>query len=362
MTNIEWAEKTWNPIVGCTVESKGCTNCYAMQMAGRLEKMNPHGQSGYQNPYHGTTKCVNGKAVWTGKIGIAPEKTLTAPLRRRKPTDYFVNSMGDLFHPNVPDTEIDKVFAVMALCPQHTFKVLTKHPERMRAYLTDDATPNRIWAQVRALPLNHKHDHSGVVDALINMPLPNVWLGTSVEDQATADARIPHLLATPAAKRFISAEPLLGPVDLEGITTKECGIYALSGVRWDGSGPSGFSQGLGLDWVICGGESGPGERPMHPDWVRSLRDQCVAAEVPFFFKQWGEYADHTEHHANSQPCNASSDLVILPTGEIIGGGAKGYGGFVDCDWRERGAAWMCKTGKKAAGRLLDGREWNEVPV
>ena len=397
MTKIEWTGATWNPFVGCSLASPGCTNCYAMSMAHRLghNPATPH--------YAGTTRRVNGNTVWTGKLAMAPDHVLTAPLRRNKPTTYFVNSMGDLFHEDVPDDWIDRVFAVMALCPQHHFQVLTKRSARMREYIGRAHSEAGVSAIIDD-DLREYVDpdrHLGIVDAygsdeepiiyLERWPLPNVWL---------ADDRIPDLLATPAAIRFISAEPLLGPVDispwLNGCyeCAAECGYRAGNsnpprqekchhcGLEGDFLGEFCSECGLQdfgylcpncaanvvqfhpdttiLDWVITGGESGPGARPMHPDWARSLRDQCVAAEVPFFFKQWGEYADHTAIHAAAQSCAASDDLVILPSGGVVGGGNK-TGGMVDLDWQERGAAWMCRVGKRAAGRLLDGREWNEVP-
>jgi len=211
---------------------------------------------------------------WTGKVALI-ESALYHPLRWRKPRRIFVNSMSDLFHQDVPDEWIDRVFAVMALAPQHTFQVLTKRPERMRAYMTtrqrDTVYPDRaVLAYLPAPdPLSLRTP---------SWPLPNVWLGKSVEDQPTADARIPHLLATPAAVRFVSAEPLLGPVDL---TAYMFGAHQTEETDW---------CARRLNWLIVGGESGPGARPMHPDWARSLRDQCAAASVPFFMKQMARKA------------------------------------------------------------------------
>ena len=257
MSKIEWTGKTWNPIVGCSVVSPGCTNCYAMKDAWRFHhnSATPH--------YRDTAKRVNGKAVWTGKVALAPDHILLEPLRRKKPTTWFVNSMGDLFHESVPDEWIDRVFAVMAHAPQHQFQILTKRARRMREYLSGDALRRVARAANRIR----------TVDGLIGWPLPNVWLGVSTEDQKRADERIPDLLATPAAVRFISAEPLIGPIKLKEVL----------GGDWLASGKSGERRGL--DWVIVGGESGKGARPMHPDWARALRDQCASAGVPFFMKQ-----------------------------------------------------------------------------
>lgn len=305
-TAIEWTDATWNPIVGCSIVSPGCTNCYAMKWANqRLDG------SIYSPQYSRTTKKVNGTAVWTGKVAIAPDHIVTAPLRWKKPRRIFVNSMGDLFHESVPDEWIDKVFAVMALAPQHTFQVLTKRSMRTREYVIP-ALAHRIGMAAFEMVLN---DHvsnpksqlgSGVVlrgdiPHLQAWPLPNVWLGVSAEDQARADERIPDLLATPAAVRFVSAEPLLGPVDFENIDivpwldsfrktprpdpdSPNWPAIKYDVLRGHVKGPDDINQ-TKLDWIIVGGESGKYARPMHPDWVRSIRDQCAAAGVPFFFKQ-----------------------------------------------------------------------------
>lgn len=343
-TKIEWASKVWNPVVGCTVHSPGCTNCYAMRMAARLEAMAPRpdgtGNIGLAH-YLGTTQSSRAGAVWTGKIGIAPDDAFTAPLRRKKPTDYFVNSMSDLFHKDVPDEVIDRVFAVMALAPQHTFKVLTKRSARMREYMTsiDNGDGERIEglrsALVEGMAQSIWHERTGddtVSEWLaVHLPLPNVMLGVSVEDQTRADERIPDLLATPAAVRFISAEPLLGPVDLRqwahdyGCSAcgyggpvhercRECGWHGSNSHQAgpcpecreqlqddyacpacgepDGEGdfgPTVSSHRLGLiDWVIAGGESGPNARGSDAEVeanMRSLRDQCASAGVAFFGKQ-----------------------------------------------------------------------------
>lgn len=351
MSNIEWTEATWNPIVGCSIVSPGCTNCYAMRMAARLEAVAEAGIARRTDPHHGgktfdaptahyigTTRRVNGNAVWTGKVALAPEHVLTAPLRRRKPTVYFVNSMGDLFHEDVPDEWIDRVFAVMALSPQHTFQVLTKRSARMREYINephrestaDEAADNLIANNFGTAPPSQR-PRSPFFGGVNNWPLPNVWLGVSAERQQEADARIPDLLATPAAVRFVSAEPLLGPVDFTRIAYGPGVINALNGYFHGGGGRSEPEQHR-LDWIIVGGESGPGARPMHPDWARSIRDQCVTSGVPFFFKQWGEWAP------------------------------------VDCidgerrEWRIELGQRFVRVGKSRAGRLLDGREWNDTPA
>lgn len=245
-TSIEWTEATWNPIVGCSIATPGCINCYAMRMAARLETM------GTAPQYVGTTRRVNGKAVWTGKLALASEELISAPLRRRRPTTYFVNSMGDLFHEDCPNEWIDRVFAIMSEANAHTFQILTKRAQRMCDYLSTRGS---------------------------NV-LPNAWFGVSTERQKEADERIPLLLNAPAAVRFISAEPLLGPLNIRKYLFEEGSVAGGQGPGIDGRSPA-------LDWVIVGGESGPRARRMDPAWVDALRIQCEGSNSAFFFKQWG---------------------------------------------------------------------------
>lgn len=342
MTPIEWTDDTWNPIVGCSIVSKGCTHCYAMRQAARIERMNPtNPATGYVNPYDGTTKKVNGNTVWTGKVALA-EAQLMKPLKRRKPTMYFVNSMGDVFHGDVPDEWIDRVFAVMALCPQHTFQILTKRPERMRAYLdrpalrTWDHSMNQAAWEKHAVLITGDPCAAGVIEDR-PWPLPNVWLGTSVEDQETADERIPHLLETPAAIRFVSAEPLLGRLDFTRIYKKPGWLLNSLNRCDDGGAPL-----PSLDWIITGGESGPGSRPAHYDWFRSIRDQCAAAGVAYLHKQNGDWL-----HESQDP-NGLWDWAYADERNVLH------------HWPD-GTASM-RVGKKAAGRLLDGVEHNGFPT
>lgn len=277
-TGIEWTDATWNPIVGCSIVSPGCTNCYAMKMAARIERMNPG------NHYAGTTKASKGGAVWTGKLALAPDHILTAPLRWKRPRKIFVNSMGDMFHEDAPNEWIDKVFAIMALCPQHTFQVLTKRAERMREYFTKPhSAPNiSLWQSGVCWAIDDlvqpRTDQSRCArDQVLHGPSPNVWLGVSCERQQEADDRIPLLLQTPAAVRFISAEPLLGPIDLErGGFSLLRPIKSPAGKKWPG-----------LDWVIVGGESGPGARGFDLRWARSIIDQCRSDGAACFMKQAG---------------------------------------------------------------------------
>lgn len=334
-THIEWTDATWNPITGCSVVSPGCANCYAMKLAGTRLKDIPSRQ--------GLTRASKAGPVWTGEVRLN-EGWLDQPLRWRRPRRIFVCAHGDLFHESVPDEWIDRVFAVMALAPQHQFQVLTKRSARMLHYMADWAVADgfdRLHRWARANLANARADARPLtVGTAPRLPLPNVWLGVSVEDQARADERIPDLLATPAAVRWISAEPLLGPINLQ-VSHDWCDLCGGTGMlaRWP-KGRCHVCNGKGrvaimgppkrdsyprLDWVVVGGESGPGARPMHPDWARSLRDQCADAGVPFLFKQWGEYeADQIG------PEDARS--ISCPPGHV--------------NFRN--------VGKKAAGRLLDG--------
>jgi protein gp37 len=221
-SSIEWTESTWNPVAGCTVISPGCTNCYAMRMAARLEAM---GQKKYAN----TTRISGGRAKWNGRITLDYE-SLTTPRDWKTGRMIFVNSMSDIFHDDVPLKFLQQVFQVMHDTPQHTYQVLTKRAENLERYAK-------------------------------KLPWPtNVWMGVSVENSDFV-WRIDHLRRTPAAIKFLSLEPLLGPLDHLDLS--------------------------GIDWAIAGGESGPGARPMEAKWVRSIRDRCLQADVAFHFKQWG---------------------------------------------------------------------------
>ncbi|MHB8892766.1 MAG: DUF5131 family protein [Candidatus Limnocylindrales bacterium] len=243
---IEWTDATWNPTTGCDRVSPGCANCYALDLAARLKRM---GQPAYQ---------VDGDPRTSGPgfaLTLHPER-VALPLRWARPRRVFVNSMSDLFHPEVPDAFIASVFAAMALGGRHTFQLLSKRPERMRAWLTSD----NAEASVREAAYELDFGRAVATIDRTPWPLPNVWLGASVEN-ARWRTRIDELRETPAAVRFLSCEPLLGPLgelDLEGI-----------------------------HWVIVGGESGPRHRSVQAAWVTEIRDQCASVEVPFFFKQWG---------------------------------------------------------------------------
>jgi protein gp37 len=354
MSKIEWTEKTWNPTLGCTEVSAGCENCYAARMAYRLAHIQ-HAQVAAD--YDGLAKKLpNGKIVWTGEVHILPHRLLE-PVRIKKPTLFFVDSMSDLFHESVPFITIAQAYAMMALCPQHTFQILTKRPERAVEFYTRVGEEMGM-IQSFAEDLVYKHPdiffalekmgtkewisndlqqhlkdagwYSGITyvdsgDGDVDkepeffyegkIPFPNIWVGTSVEDQKAADRRIPELLKVPAAVRFLSCEPLLGPVKIP------------------------YEQLKGIDWVIAGGESGPGARPMHPDWPRTLRNHCFVVNVPFFFKQWGEY---------------------LPFCQVEGPRPWPTRSFVSPHNPAKMNEYY-KAGKKLAGRTLDRKEWNEYP-
>lgn len=291
-SKIEWTDKTWNPVTGCTKVSQGCKHCYAETFYERF-----NGKGSFRN------------------ITCHPDRLLM-PMRWKKPSMVFVNSMSDLFHEKVPFEFIDQVFAIMGFCQQHTFQVLTKRADRMLEYFRKERM--HYWRQVAlklkgCFPPHFEHGSS----------FPNVWLGVSAEDQKTAAERIPYLLDVPAAVRFVSCEPLLGPINLAHLSADSarhpeyCQINALTGRHTDMARPCADVNKI--DWVIVGGESGHGARPMYPDWVRSIRKQCETARTVFFFKQWGTWS-------------------FDDTGN------------------------MQRMGKHRSGRLLDGQEYQQFPL
>lgn len=324
MSKIEWTEKTWNPIVGCSKVSGGCKNCYAIGMAWRLQHIHHS-----KEKYAGTVeKTAAGQLNWTGKVNTI-QSELLKPLKWKKPAMIFVNSESDLFHENIPFEFIDAVFRVMNDVDHHTYQVLTKRPARMVEFYQ--------WKKKQyGIPWQAKS---------------NVWLGVSVENQQAADERIPLLLQVPANVRFLSCEPLLGSVRLDQLSRKEYDMTfyddCLTGFKAHGAG--GW-YGSKIDWVIVGGESGKNARPMHLKWARDLRDQCTKAGVKYFFKQWGAWAVGN-FSKKSEPCQIwmGDDGIIhdqQPRQMLC------YG---------RQLIAMNKVGKDKAGRILDGREWNEFP-
>ena len=349
-THISWTDATLNVVTGCAKVSPGCYHCYAIRTAHRLAA-NPNPK--VSGAYFGLER----DGEWTGRVNLRPD-LLDQPFRWRKPRRVFVTAQGDLFHTAVPDDFIARVWAVMALTPQHTYQVLTKRHGRMRSLLSSDAFRDLMARDGMPYPRSALWRWSDV-----SWPLPNVHLLVSVEDQARADLRIPALLDTPAAVRGVSCEPLLGPVDLRLIDyydpdsidpatgRKVCGgCSGVVGIAHEPACGREPGEWRGIDWVIAGGESGPGARPMHPDWARSLRDQCVAARVPFFFKQWGEWTADPEVAGDRDP-----DGMVLRDGRVQGKGD-------ECWFSETiGAVPMARVGKRAAGDLLDGCTWHEQP-
>ncbi len=328
-TAIEWTDKTWNPTTGCDRVSLGCDHCYAMTLAPRLKAM---GAAKYQN---------DGDPKTSGPgFGITEHASvLKQPLSWRKPAHVFVNSMSDLFHDGVSDGFIWSVFVTMAQAQRHTFQVLTKRHGRMRSLL------NR-WAADGWIARDHRMTWNDLSGYVVAGALPNVWLGVSVEDQKWADLRVPALLNTPAAVRFLSCEPLLGPVDLRAHLWPE----------------------LGLHWVIVGGESGSGARPMHPDWPASVRDQCTAVGVSYFFKQWGEYGlfprgwhDGAPVPMNDRGVTVANDGTVYQPGDLDWPDGPRRGEAYRADHGRAHLHAMYRVGKHEAGRDLDGRTWDEFP-
>lgn len=302
-TKIEWATHVWNPISGCTPVSEGCQNCYARRMAYRLK-----GRCGYpaDEPFRVTLH----------------EERLLEPYYWHKPRRVFVCSMSDLFHPEIPDEFIYRVLLTMQQNPRHTFLLLSKRPERLLKNM------QKPWSDEK-------------------WP-PHIWLGVTAENQEQADKRIPILLQIPAVVRFVSVEPMLGPINL----IKDDDLY------WEPTIQQWVPR-IGLDWVVCGGETGPGARPMDPYWVESLLYQCEEAGIPFFFKSWGDwapwYGDEDDGCPGDPECEEinCSGCRKAHFWRTIGGGPAGY--------EPRGVLYSVRVGKKAAGRLLDGRTWDEFP-
>ena len=340
-TKIGWTDASWNPVVGCSKVSPGCDNCYAERMAVRLSRMECKRAGG---TYKYARIVNNRKRKWTGKT-YCDESALDIPLHWKKPRRVFVCSMSDLFHPGVPFEFIASVFGSMFAAPQHTYQILTKRPERLLEFIP----------YLNAY-LNDNCYECGDITCWSEKPNKNIWLGVTAENQEQADKRIPILLQIPAAVRFVSIEPMLGAVDLGlHLKMRKCGGCGYIGHQTEynqviGTKDLAFCHNCGLhhtytmvdgiDWVIVGGESGPGARPMHPDWVRSIRDQCREAGVPFFFKQWGEWLiakevqkteNSTLHLWGNRATRISKDTFF-------------------------------RVGKKKAGRLLDGKEYSEYPV
>lgn len=290
-TAIGWTEATWNPVTGCDRVSPGCDHCYALTLAARLKKM---GSPAYQLDGDPRTSGP-GFAVQTH-----PER-LDQPLKWQRPRMIFTNSMSDLFHPKIPAKFIADTFAVMGLAGWHTFQVLTKRAPRMRALLRSAEFGGMVaYRMAQMVQTPGTALRSGLREQLATgvlpfptLPLPNVWLGVSAEDAKRARARVPVLADTPAAVRWVSAEPLLGPVADALDPWLGCPDYCTDrlGIMEPYAGCCPAHNGVPIDWLVVGGESGHGCRPMHPDWPRDLRDRCRAGGVAFYFKQHGGWVE-----------------------------------------------------------------------
>lgn len=384
MTQIEWCQapgfrgRTWNPIAGCSLVSPGCTNCYAMATAAGIERKNTGLPGGGARHYEGLTRIVNGRPVWTGRIGVATRR-LREPLRWGAPAFVFANSMSDLFHEGVPRGVLIEILAVMALAGArgHVFTVLTKRAAAMRAVLSDERVMRDVgdtierlraeppcvgrtgrpaqWAAGAAGPLPH------LAPGTPWWPLTNVIWGVSVEDQARADERVPHLLATPAWLRCVSVEPMLGPVDLTAIMARMPGggetlWNALDRREAHDAGLEGDPAAASLDWVFGGFESG--DRPGDAAWALDLYRQCASAGVPFFWKQNGSFLEgrrdergdwhFPDGHVFRRDCDAH--WRIAADAEAWRGGARA----ILNEWWASGDGRLLKrpASKKLAGAAL----------
>ena len=321
-TKIEWATKVWNPITGCTKVSRGCWNCYAERFAKRLQK----------NPK--TSKYAMGFDV------TFHEDELTKPMLWKKPERIFVCSMGDLFHENVPFEIIEAVFSVMSDIDRHTFIILTKRPERMYDFYNWKS--NRLGF---TLPYQTKD---------------NVWIGVTAENQEQADIRIPILLQIPSTKKFVSCEPMLGEIDLwlkylPKVVEHRALENGKMGICWE--------ENKGLNWVIAGGETGPDVRPMHPEWIRSLRDQCISSNVPFFFKGWGNYIPlnvsldgikpiRSKHNTYWKNKNGDTFELIDEDGEFLVAG-NNHEDYQQVKW--------VSSSENYTRNKIDGQQYHEFP-
>ena len=355
-TKIEWTDATWNPVTGCTKVSAGCKNCYA-------ERLAPKVFAG-QKVFYSGPGSESRPRIFTDVL-MHPSR-LDAPLHWKKPRRVFVNSMSDLFHEDVPDEFIDTVFAVMCKCCRrfdnqdlyaHTFQILTKRAERMQRYMADPKRTERVFIACDKTPLCGRASPPP-------WPLPNVWLGVSVEDQSTADERIPLLLQTPAAVRFLSCEPLLGPIDLTDVGQDRDGYgFTVNALTGEPDAPKcigALMSHSAISWVIAGGESGRKARPSHPDWFRSLRDQCAAVGVPFFFKQWGEWQIASAENGHYDCDMARNKAHWVHSDGVVTKPSCLREGVPDEVVNQAFA--MVLVGKKTAGRTLDGRIHDEWPA
>lgn len=332
-TAIEWTDSTWNPVSGCVKVSPGCANCYAERYAKRRL---------------GGVRWAPWSAKYAPRNVVLKLDRLMDPFRWYEPRKVFTCSMSDLFQDAVSDSYIVSVFAVMAAAWWHTFQVLTKRPERMARFM--ESKENAVLEATKLTRLmvteSSRRSRTKVGQGFFRWPLPNVWLGTSVEDQPRADERLRHLCQIRGALLFVSAEPLLEAVEL-GHFLRDYPLASRTTSDWK-SAPA-------IHWVIVGGESGPNARPMNPEWATKIRDDCSRARVPFFFKQQGEWAI-CDWVTSFGKCAKGHKTTIVDSEKDCGYYCDEAVGHVD-----HGGYVMCRVGKKAAGRLLEGRSWDEVP-
>lgn len=341
-TGISWTHATWNIFVGCSAVSPACKRCYAMQEAHRQILMSA--AQGRETHYAGTVEVHKGTPVFTGVVNLAPENIQLRPIAWQRPRLIFVNSVSDVFHENVSDDWVDMVMRTAVAAPQHVYQILTKRPARMRAYF--ERLYGERWDEFLAMrPQVRPGVPEGpktVADYLMasygttdQRMIPNLWLGTTVEDQRRANERIPEILSIPASVLWISMEPLLGRVKLREIKSGGKTINALTGQV---DGVPGVLNALG--WVITGGESGAKSRPMHPSWVEKIDADCWMDRVPHHFKQWGNWT----------PSDMPGGQLVAPTGRVLAAGVEAAG-----------AVPMVRVAKKKAGRLLRGSIRDGMP-
>lgn len=344
-TTIEWCRnpdgsygKTWNPVTGCSPASLGCKNCYAKRMAQRLK-----GRFGYpvNDPF---------------KVTLHPDK-LNYPLSLKQSNKIFVCSMGDLFHPDVPFEFIDSVFAVMSRSQHHIYLVLTKRPMRMAEYLKADRYLE-ILKKAKGIKLPQCWKGDAIKGKKDENLWSHVWLGTTIVIQAEADVNLPILLSIPGHVHFVSIEPMLEAIDLIHVKWWPATEHYIDVLRCGYWHPImdfiSYSDMQRIDWVIAGGETGPGAIPIHPEWIRGLRDQCQAANMPFFFKSWGEWK--TVYDRDTDDPDWQRCLIPKNNRERYLNLEGGYGFHGDR------IVFIRRIGRKTAGRMLDGREWNQFPV
>lgn len=339
-TKIPWADASWNPLAGCSDEpiSPGCQNCYARMLAHRMGNKGQHFES------------LATAEKWTGEVRFY-RHLLAKPLNWKKPRNIFVGSMGDLFYEGIPWSVIDEVFGVIAACAierEHRFLILTKRPDRLNAYFTQRGVLDRWMRYARTLidaPL-----YSAL--SQLSMPLKNVWIGTSAEDQIRFDKRVGWILIAPAVGRFVSIEPMLGHISMQHESDgRGCVLCSGEHSLLD----CAYVDGAALNWVICGGESGPRARPTHPDWVRDIKNQCIRStrRIPFMFKQWGTWKPVDWYSQATHAVRISDGYTIQLDHEPYSAAR--------CQSAPAGWCGVARLGKAESGRILEGQEYMEFP-